>query len=695
MAHRNNSFQHLLLLLVLTVLITSCSLIPDRLAGSGSETILGNIIDSRTGKKAANARIQLLAFSDTSTKRIDSTQSDQNGQYSFIGIPPGSYLLDARSADSKTVLLKQIIYTGDSTPLDVGTDTLTRPGAIRGVLLGEGQLIAKAFCYLRSTPYFDVSGNDGEFYLNDIQSNTYVLRIVPPEPFALVDTQLTINANAVCSLGTIILSADPQYPPPQVQHLEHEYDTALSQVNLTWKPSSVSDLAGYFIYRRTKTTGFEKISAILSIPKYSDSITTEHMGTEFLYAIKAIDVTGMESVLYSNIATVQTVSPSIVQTHSIFKLASEVADTITIGDTILVQVQYENPTRRNQCIQWFADSLGTAFQKTTVNTYKGIDTAQFVWKHPSNQIIIVQYGDEKGDVWLDTTIITVKGTLLQPGTWTRLPDAPFAGPVTLSGASGYTIYLVARCYASATRKYSIFSYNTRNNYWERISECPTNREGTGSAIYNNSIYVAGGITLQGQYSALVEIYDLETKEWTTGDSLRRSMKDNQLMMAQNSLYMFGGNHVKWFDRIDILDSLHQWTSIAYMNCDRSNFAIAKERNIIYLIGGQRFDAAINSVEAFNTSQEQCTNIAPLNFNREAAAAAIYNGSIYVFGGKDKSNVIDTCEQYSVDKNKWQKATVMENPRYNLAAATVDGVIYVIGGIDKDGKNVGIVEIYSP
>lgn len=681
--------------LVTVMLAMRCSFDNPEFAGSGSETICGFVIDQRSGTGAANARITLFFAGDIDTAIVDTVRSDNLGRYAFNKIHQGTYRLLAKSADTITVLVKKIQYTESSKLFNAGTDTLKLPGSLGAALTGADLPAAKAFCYLRNTPYFDVSDDSGRVQIEKIPPGSYTLRIVPDNPFAIKDTVITIVSGAVCNLGIIALKADPRYPPPEVQQLKSAYDTAHTLVILSWKAVVVSDLAGYVVYRRTASTSFEKISSILLSTSYDDSVFSDTTGVVFIYAVKAVDSGGTESVLFSNTISVQTVSSAAVKTRSVFTLVGQVNDTLSTGDTVTLSVRFENPTRINRRVEWFADSLASPLRSVVVSTRIGTDTLELVWGNSVNQKIIIQCTDEKGDPWRDTTTVNVNGILFHPGSWTRINDAPFTGPVTLCGTSGRMIYIVARRYDAATRIYSLFSYDTRKNLWDTLSDCPTNREGTGCALFRNAIYVAGGVTVQGMVTNALEIFDLASQKWSQGPSVWTPMKDIQLITSNDRLYLLGGYHDKWYNRIDQYDTSNRWKEITYMISDRSLFAIAQEKGLIYPIGGQRFSAAINGVEVFNPAQALCSGLAPMRFKREGAAATAVNGFILVFGGTDNSAFIDTCELYDPGKNRWYSITTMKTPRYSLAAASVDGLVYVIGGINKQGQSVGIVERYSP
>ena len=86
------------------------------------------------------------------------------------------------------------------------------------------------------------------------------------------------------------------FPPTQPSGVQAVYTAAGAQqfIDLTWMPSSDSDLAGYNVYRRTADSSPVKINREpVKSPAYRDSNIIA--GAQYFYSVSAVDLRGNES----------------------------------------------------------------------------------------------------------------------------------------------------------------------------------------------------------------------------------------------------------------------------------------------------------------------------------------------------------------------------------------------------------------
>lgn len=65
-------------------------------------------------------------------------------------------------------------------------------------------------------------------------------------------------------------------------------------IDLSWQANTEADVAGYNVYRREGSSGFERLTAkpVLG-PAFSDTKATS--GSTYIYRVTAVDVSGNES----------------------------------------------------------------------------------------------------------------------------------------------------------------------------------------------------------------------------------------------------------------------------------------------------------------------------------------------------------------------------------------------------------------
>jgi hypothetical protein len=124
---------------------------------------------------------------------------------------------------------------------------------------------------------------------------------------------------------------------------------------------------------------------------------------------------------------------------------------------------------------------------------------------------------------------------------------------------------------------------------------------------------------------------------------------------------------------------------------------------IYVVGGvsclsncAQFRNAVNTLEAYDPSQDKWFRLAPMNISRVGPAAAAINGKIYVFGGFNPSlywSANNSVEIYDIATNTWSMGAPMPTPRSWMRAVVLNNKIYVIGGVGYGYRRD--VEIYDP
>jgi N-acetylneuraminic acid mutarotase len=293
-------------------------------------------------------------------------------------------------------------------------------------------------------------------------------------------------------------------------------------------------------------------------------------------------------------------------------------------------------------------------------------------------------------------------------------------------------------------------YVIAQNRWEQIADLPTPRSYLGAARNVNlgavsggftGLLVAGGRTLGGAPSAVVEEYLLPDAQWVTRRSLPgavhslgaaavpvASVYDQQ----ETGVFVVGGLRdgdvvgavSRYTHNQDYLRPLPDMPTGRFMHAaqvldgriwlfggrdfqevretwifdpETETYAVGPELpavqngltsvvfdDEIYAIGGaNQFGVALPTVRRFDAETAQWVNLAPMPTGRRDAAAAVLGGLIYVVGG-DNNGAVQTVEIYDPASNQWAPGPLLPAGRRGARAFARDGALYVVGGIGPAG-----------
>jgi hypothetical protein len=113
--------------------------------------------------------------------------------------------------------------------------------------------------------------------------------------------RVTVNGKTLELAGDlsapVTIDAKDVFPPAVPAGLAAVADEQAHAIDLSWRPDTDSDLAGYVMYRRdvTASTGWERISgrALVVPPSFEDHNVAA--GHQYAYAVSAVDQDGNES----------------------------------------------------------------------------------------------------------------------------------------------------------------------------------------------------------------------------------------------------------------------------------------------------------------------------------------------------------------------------------------------------------------
>ena len=83
-------------------------------------------------------------------------------------------------------------------------------------------------------------------------------------------------------------------------------------------------------------------------------------------------------------------------------------------------------------------------------------------------------------------------------------------------------------------------YDINGNHIETLPSMELARLSSGCAVYNNEVYVSGGIYSSGLSS--VEVYNILAKQWRKANSMKRFRWGHDMHVFNGKLKVFGGGN---------------------------------------------------------------------------------------------------------------------------------------------------------
>lgn len=171
------------------------------------------------------------------------------------------------------------------------------------------------------------------------------------------------------------------------------------------------------------------------------------------------------------------------------------------------------------------------------------------------------------------------------------------------------------------------------------------------------------------------------------------------VLMNNSIYVAGGKKNKAFldsvERFDLGEG--QWYSCKAMTEKRSQFALVSVAGHLYAIGGRNKEVR-STAEKYDPVADEWTAIPSMSVPRVAATVSVLSESIYIIGGSTTSakySQTPTVEYFDTRNEKWSMAGELGEPRDFILAAAIDcNRILAVGGFNSQSKCCKIVEMYN-
>lgn len=197
----------------------------------------------------------------------------------------------------------------------------------------------------------------------------------------------------------------------------------------------------------------------------------------------------------------------------------------------------------------------------------------------------------------------------------------------------------------------VYVYNSASDKWLSGASIPVARRrgASGAVVYNNKIYVVGGIT-DGHWYGWVkwfDEYDPSTNTWKVLHDAPHARDHFQAVVINNKLYIAGGRRSfdstgHLFDltvpEVDVYDFVaSSWSSLpagSNLPVPRGGASNVASGNQVIVIGGESGiqTASHKETHALNVTTNTWTRLADLQTGRHGTGAVLSNNSIYIASG---------------------------------------------------------------
>lgn len=281
--------------------------------------------------------------------------------------------------------------------------------------------------------------------------------------------------------------------------------------------------------------------------------------------------------------------------------------------------------------------------------------------------------------------------------------------VTLNGLI-YAVCAMNGPYPHEVPLSNVYVYNPNVNTWSKGFTIPSNRRrgAAGAVVYNNKIYVVGGI-IDGHTSGWVnwfDEYNPATNTWTPMPNAPRTRDHFQAVIVNNKLYVAGGRKSAYpntfnltIPEVDVFDFVSRtWSTLpgsSNLPIPRAGAANVVLGNEVIVIGGESGlqTAAHKETHALNVTTNTWRRLADLQAGRHGTGAVINNQEIYIAAGAGQRG--GTPKVLTQEKLSMSSSISYQVTSFTLVNSSTDSDIqtlsngYVINLATISGKSINI------
>jgi N-acetylneuraminic acid mutarotase len=240
--------------------------------------------------------------------------------------------------------------------------------------------------------------------------------------------------------------------------------------------------------------------------------------------------------------------------------------------------------------------------------------------------------------------------------------------------------------------------------WSEGAPIPTRRELASGGVIDGKFYVAGGwdpVTQTGL--DVLEVYDPQADEWTTGAPLDIVVHSAVSATAGGELFLVGGlsgvQFLQTMRRFDPRTNTWSEEPQPFGSLRSSNAKAVGDEFSLYVVG--RFSSQVTiGVWRFDIESNVWTQLSDIPQVAAGPAVSLRDGKIYVAGGIDLASsdpvVLDSLQIFDLATRTWATGAPLPTARFDALSGVIDDDVLIVGGLRELGfEGLPDLESYAP
>ena len=259
---------------------------------------------------------------------------------------------------------------------------------------------------------------------------------------------------------------------------------------------------------------------------------------------------------------------------------------------------------------------------------------------------------------------------------------------------------------------SVEIFNWSRKSWAPLQSMPEKRWAATAFVYSNHVVTAGGLYDSDDHDDCVVNNmirmntdpnpDLLTHWSDCPVKLPAKLAGHNSVVYNDHLYVTGGinSENQGSDRIDEVLLVPPYTvkNLSRMPEPRVGHGMEIFDHSLLVVGGSTTENCkdnLSSVVQYDIKKQECKQLAPLPYEVSDMATVRWGVNIVVVGGIDKDeNILDTVIMYNINTEQSHMLPPMRSKRCGCTAVVIGNNIVVLGGENESESKLKSVEFFN-